>query len=236
MQESPLVDHRQRAFRQGSSHLTRLDVDGDLVVTVLRMEVRRRMVAPLHRNDNAKKPADDWHFSRSLACRPRSPCRRRTVFNGKPRDRRVRVAGLVPVSRRRGGRGRPRIEPEIAGVCHGGSQFSSNRGSVRRRSAAGTCSAPEFRVHPVWWSIATAGDRGRLRSRCGWQFPGSSAGTGQSCHRISGQRIALMTPLRPDRIPAFQTRCQPCPLVVRAEPVFRQNPGERRPTRTRISR
>ena len=42
MQESPLVDHRQRAFRYGSSHFTRLDVDGDLVVTVLRMEVRRR--------------------------------------------------------------------------------------------------------------------------------------------------------------------------------------------------
>ncbi len=53
----------------------------------------------------------------------------------------------------------------------------------------------------------------------------------------SGRRIAPMPPpWRQDRTPIFQTRCQPCPFTARAEPVFRQDPDQRRPTRTRISR
>ncbi len=104
------------------------------------------------------------------------------------------------------------------------------------RSAAGTRSAADPRVHPVRRSSTPAGHHGRLRTRRGWRSPGSTAGTGRSCHRISGQRIAPMTRLRHDRSPIFETRCQPCPFRVCAEAEFGQYSGQCRLTERRISR
>ena len=111
----------------------------------------------------------------------------------------------------------PGVAPEVEGISQSpalrlnGVQFADDSGpsqmaglagpgvdllaGQRSRSAAGTCPCAVPGVFPVRWSITFAGDHGRLRSRCGWQSPGSSAGTGQSCHRIPGQRIALMTRL-----------------------------------------
>ena len=104
------------------------------------------------------------------------------------------------------------------------------------RSATGPCLCAVPGMFPVRRSSKSAGHQGRLRSRCGWQSPRSSTGTGQSCHRLSGQRIALMTRLRQDQIRIFQTRCQPCRFAVRAECDFGPFSRECRPTRTRISR
>ncbi len=79
-------------------------------------------------------------------------------------------------------------------------------------------------------------DHRRHWSRRGWPSLVSSAGTGQSRHRIPGQWIAPTTRLRHDRNRIFQTRCQPCPFAVRAEGNFGQFSDQCRPTGTRISR
>ena len=129
---------------------------------------------------------------------------------------------------------RRRLGTESSGSS--GSGWAGSTGWPAESLRSGTCPCAVPRVFPVRWSIASVGDHGRLRSRGGWQSPGSSAGTGQSRHRIPGQRIAPMTRLRHDRIRIFQTRRQPCPFPVRAESDFGQFSRECRPIGTGISR
>jgi len=53
----------QRSPRKPSLDYAAIDLDGDFVFTILRVEMWRRMVAVVHPNDDPKESANFWHSS-----------------------------------------------------------------------------------------------------------------------------------------------------------------------------
>ena len=60
----------QGSLRKPALHDSRVDVNDDLVLPVPGMEMRGNMVIPIHRDDDAEKPADDRHVIRLARTSP----------------------------------------------------------------------------------------------------------------------------------------------------------------------
>lgn len=62
MERAPFLDQSQCACAQVTfQYRTIVDAKGSLIAAVFRVEMRRRMIVVVHRDDDAEKPAYLWH-------------------------------------------------------------------------------------------------------------------------------------------------------------------------------